>query len=98
MAGGKDISYDTYNRPYKKLGRAAGECVRCTGTGFEPDVIGHLCDECSGTGICPQCDGRHSREWHELPSDAKAQYLEHWELYGNFPKDYLSLASLYRNW
>jgi len=91
-------SFDTYNRPYAGHFRHFGECVSCEGTGFNPRKDSKLCNECGGSGICSDCNGKYSREWFGLSPYMREELLEHWEIYNIRPRHYAAVAGLYRNW
>jgi len=95
-----ESSFDTYNRPLQQNIRRSGDCTSCAGTGFQANRHGamEVCRECNGTAICPVCEGKWLREWSELPSGVRQEFLDDWQGAGDYPKSYAALVKLYRNY
>lgn len=62
-------------RSTRKLrSKQPGVCVSCAGAG-KTDYPRCKCKECTGTGVCPECNGEYSRSWNDLPITAQSKVL-----------------------
>jgi putative hemolysin len=74
-----------------------GTCTYCYGEGVNISDS-KQCFSCKGTGVCSVCNGHYSREWTELPEDAKLYWLDYWKKNGDTPETLQATLSLHRNW
>ncbi len=80
--------------------RQAGECSRCSGTGFDPSPLPAkitICRDCGGTSLCPHCGGNYLRRWEELPVETQESFLKTWQRDGTYPESYMQSAPPYNN-
>src|SRR5689334_24904713 len=51
-----------------------GVCVGCGGAGRDESTQAYRkCAECSGSGVCPECNGEYSRSWNDLSISAQSK-------------------------
>lgn len=71
-----------------------GVCVSCSGSGCVES--GRRCAECSGTGVCPECNGSYSRSWDQLPLTAQSKVLSRLDVGEDLLGGYEVISGLYR--
>ena len=71
-----------------------GVCLSCEGSGCAES--GRRCAECSGTGICPECNGSYARSWEELSLTAQSSVISRLEVGEDLLGGYEVVNGLYK--